>query len=632
MAESGHAPASAFDQAAAALERGRFVDAEAHCRAILDAEPNHFDAVNLLAIAHFSRGAHGDALASFERALAIRPDHADTLCNRGKALGDLKRFEEALASYEAALAIRPRDAEALFSCALILKERSRFDAALTYLDKVLAIAPQHGDALNVRGNTLKALGRFADALASYDRALVVRPGFAEALSNRGVVLHEMKRFAEALASYDRAIAARPDYVEALSNRGATLQALRRFAEALASYDRALAVKPDHAEALYNRGHTLLELGRLDEALASYDGALAGRPDYAEAFSNRGYVLHKMKRFDEALASYDRALAVQPDFADARHNEALCRLLVGDFGRGWEQYEARWETAQLAAMKRNFPQPRWRGSHDLAGKTILLHAEQGLGDTIQFCRYVPCVAERGGRVVLEVQRPLHVLMRTLAGAAQIVSTGDPLPDFDVHCPLLSLPLAFGTDIETIPSATPYLYAPSSAVMDWERRLGAKRGPRIGLAWAGNPGHKNDQNRSIGLGPFMPLLDIDATFVSLQKDVRAADAAVLNGRRDLVHFGDALANFSDTAALMSTLDLVISVDTSVAHLAGALGKPVWVLLPFVPDWRWLLDRETSPWYPTARLFRQDGTRTWDTAIARVHEALGDFVQQPAGKLTG
>jgi hypothetical protein len=292
------------------------------------------------------------------------------------------------------------------------------------------------------------------------------------------------------------------------------------------------------------------------------------------------------------------------------------LLVGDFGRGWEQYEARWDTTQLAAMKRNFPQPRWRGSHDLAGKTILLHAEQGLGDTIQFCRYVPDVAERGGRVVLEVQRPLHALMRTLAGAAEVISRGDPLPAFDLHCPLLSLPLAFGTTLKTVPSATPYLRASSSAAADWDARLGEKRRPRIGLAWSGSYG--NDPSRSIGLAPLLSLLEIDATFVSLQKDVRAADAGVLRGRRDLIHFGDALTNFSDTAALVSTLDLVISVDTSVAHLAGALGKPVWVLLPFVPDWRWLLDRETSPWYPTARLFREDGTRTWDTAIARVQHA--------------
>jgi len=247
-----------------------------------------------------------------------------------------------------------------------------------------------------------------------------------------------------------------------------------------------------------------------------------------------------------------------------------------------------------------------------------------GDTIQFCRYVPLIAARGARVVLEVLTPLAELMTTLTGTSQIVCRNDPLPDFDIHCPLLSLPLAFGTRLETIPSAVPYLRASSQGAMTWDTRLGPKRRPRIGLAWSGERLHPGDLNRSIPLSALLSLLDIDATFVSLQKVVRAEDAMVLKTRGDLRHFGDALKNFSDTAALISNLDLVISIDTSVAHLAGALAKPVWVLLPFIPDWRWLHDRADSPWYPTARLFRQDNTRAWDNVIVRVHAALGEFVQ--------
>ncbi len=461
-------------------------------------------------------------------------------------------------------------------------------------------------------------------MSSYDRALALRPDYAEALSNRGVTLKELKRFEEALASYDRALTVRPDYAEALSNRGATLHELTRFEEALASYDRALTLRPNYAEALSNRGIALKELKRFEEALASYDRALTLRPDYAEALSNRGWTLHELKRFEEALASYDRALALRPDYADAHYNEALCRLLMGDFNRGWEKSEWRWETRAAGNQKRNFAQPQWLGSDEIIGKTILLHAEQGLGDTIQFCRYVPLVAERAARVILEVQKPLHELMSTLPGTAQIVSRGDPLPDFDIHCPLLSLPLAFGTRLETVPSQTPYLRASSHAVMNWNARLGPKSRPRIGLAWSGRLMHKNDRNRSIGLSALLPLLDFDATYVSLQQDVRASDMAVLHERSGLLHFGDELKTFSDTAALMSNLDLIISVDTSVAHLAGALAKPVWILLPFIPDWRWLLDRDDSPWYPTARLFRQDDTREWDNVIARVHAALHDFVR--------
>ena len=410
------------------------------------------------------------------------------------------------------------------------------------------------------------------------------------------------------------------------NRGNALHELKRFEEALASYDRALALRPDYVEALANRGVTLHELKRFEEALASYDRALAVRPDYAEAFVNRGVTLHELKRFEEALASYDRAIALRPDYAQAHYNEAVCRMLIGDFDRGWQKLEWGWETEQLKNLKRKFSQPLWLGSDEIAGKTILLHGVHGFGDTIQFCRYVPLVVERGARVILEVQEPLRELMGTLPGAAQIVSRGEPLPDFDLHCPLLSLPLAFGTRPATIPSQTPYLRASPRAVTDWNARLGPRHRPRIGLAWSGRPEHNNDHNRSMRLSTLLsPLAGFDATYVSLQPEVRADDAPVLQGRGDILHFGEDLKTYADTAALIANLDLVISVDTSVAHLAGALAKPVWILLPFIPDWRWLLDRDDSPWYPTARLFRQDETRGWDSVMARVHAALDEYLRR-------
>lgn len=293
-------------------------------------------------------------------------------------------------------------------------------------------------------------------------------------------------------------------------------------------------------------------------------------------------------------------------------------------RGWTEYEWRWKKPSLARLKRNFPQPLWLGGDNISGKTILLHSEQGFGDTIQFCRNVPLVAARGARVVLEVETPLQRLMATLAGAAHVVTKGGPLPDFDLKCPLLSLPLAFGTKLETIPSSGPYLRAPIQNLAEWETRLGEKRRPRIGLAWSGSAAHERDAERSISLAALLPLLNIDAAFVSLQKDVRPAEAAVLDQCGDMLHFGDTISDFADTAALISTLDLVISVDTSIAHLAGALGSPVWVLLSYIPDWRWLLDRDSSPWYPTARLFRQNDTRMWDSVIMRVREAALKFVE--------
>ena len=302
------------------------------------------------------------------------------------------------------------------------------------------------------------------------------------------------------------------------------------------------------------------------------------------------------------------------------------MLLGDFERGWPNLEWAWIAARQRSAKRSFSQPQLFGSHELEGKTVLLHAEQGFGDMIQFCRYVPLLAERGARVILEVYEPLRALMSTLPGVAQIVSTGKPLPDFDMHCPMMSLPLALAAESTTILSQTPYLRASPQAVMDWNGRLGPRHRPRIGLAWSGLPAHDNDHNRSMRLSAFLPpLAGFNATYVSLQREVRDVDAPMLQDRSDVLHFGDELKTYADTAALIANLDLVISVDTSVAHLAGALAKPVWILLPFIPDWRWLLDREDSPWYPTARLFRQDETRGWDNVMARVRAALDEYLRR-------
>jgi len=415
------------------------------------------------------------------------------------------------------------------------------------------------------------------------------------------------RYDEALRDFERALASEPDNAEALTNRGVVLHDLAR------SYRAA-----DHERAIDEPGVTLQKLRRIEQALASHDAALASRPDYPEALANRGVALYDLKRFDEALASYDQAIALRPDFADAHFLKGLASLVTGDFERGWIEYEWRRKAPSLKNTKRDFTQPRWLGGEDIAGKTILLHSEQGFGDSIQFCRYVPLVEARGARVVMEVQEPLFELMTDLAGAAQIISSGDPLPDFDFHCPFPSLPLAFETRLDTIPANVPYLSVPEQAAEDWRDLLGEKRALRVGLAWAGNAKHVRDQERSMQLCDLLPLFGIGAAFVRLQKDIRAADAEMLENC-GMLRFGDEPTDFSDTAALISQLDLVISVDTSVAHLAGALGKPVWILLTHAPDWRWLLDRHDSPWYPTARLFRQQETREWRSVATQVRQAL-------------
>ena len=640
-------------EAFALHQAGRLAEAEQTYNRILATQPDHFDSLHLLGIVFHQRGEHAqalrhidlaleinpnnipalnsrgialrelkrfeDALASYDRALKLLPDYAEALFGRGNVLQELRRFEEALASYDRAVAARPDYVQAHANRGAILNGLERFEEALASYDRAVAIHPDFADAHANRANVLHALKRFDEAMASHDRALALRPDLAEAHTNRGSTLHELKWFDEALASHDRALALRPDYTEAHYNRGNALHKLIRFAEALASYERALALRPDCVEALANRGVALHCLNRFEEALASHDRALAVRPDYAKAFVDKGDTLCELRRFEEALASYDRAIALRPDDVDAHCHEGMCRMLLGDFERGWPKLEWAWIAARQRSAKRSFSQPQLFGSDELKGKTVLLHAEQGYGDVIQFCRYVPHVADQGARVIFEVYEPLRELMGSLSGVAQIAASGEPVPDFDMHCPLLSLPLALGAGSATIVSQTPYLRASPQAVMDWNERLGPRHRPRIGLAWSGRPSHDNDHNRSMRLRTFLPpLAGCDATFVSLLQEVRADDAPVLQAS-DVLDFSKELKTYADTAALIASLDLVISVDTSVAHLAGALAKPLWVLLPFTPDWRWQLDRDDSPWYPTARLFRQDATREWDSVMARVRTAL-------------
>lgn len=607
-------------------QAGRLADAERLYRQILAAQPDHSDSLHLLGVISYQRGDYAQALDQIDIALEKNPQNSLVWNQRGLALHRLKRFADALGSYDRALTLWPDHPEALCNRGVALHDLKRFEAALASYDRALAVRPHYAEAFRYRGAALIELKRVDEALASFDRALAIQPDYADALISRGELLMELKRYDEALVSYDRALALALDSAELHYNRGNALRALKQFDQALASFELALARRPDYAWAHSCRGIALHELGRYEEALASQERALALEPDSAITHSNRGVALYHLRRLDEAIASLERALALQPDLAEAHFAEAHYRQLTGDLARGWEKAEWRWQVEPLkSSKKRSMAQPQWSGAQDIAGKTVLLHSADGFGDAIQFCRYAPHVAARGARVILEVLKPQQELMRSLAGVTQILARGEPLPDYDLQCTLLSLPLAFSTRLETIPAETPYLRAAVSGVEAWNARLGPRSRPRIGIAWSGNPVHHNDRNRSIGLRTFLPLLaGVDATFVSLHREVRAVDAAVLQERNDIVHFGEQLKDYADTAALMANLDLIVAVDTSVAHLAGALAKPVWILLPFMPDCRWLLDRDDSPWYPTARLFRQDATRAWDGVIARVRSALRDYLR--------
>jgi tetratricopeptide (TPR) repeat protein len=562
------------------------------------------------------------ALDSYDQALKVRPDYAEAHSNRGTVLHALNRLDAALESYDQALKIRPDYAEAHNNRGITLQALNKLHEALDSYDRALKLRPNYPEAFNNRGVTLLALNRPNEALDSYDRALKLRPNYADAYNNRGIALHDLQRMDEALENCERAIQINPDYADAYSNRGIVLHELNRMEEALDSYARALQIKPNYAEACLNRGNTLQELMRLDEALASYEQALKIRPRYVEAYGNRGSTLQKLKRLDEALDSYKRALEIQPDYPDAHWNLSLCRLLMGDFSLGWTDYEWRWRVKAPTSPLRGFKEPLWLGKASLQGKTILLHSEQGLGDTLQFCRYAKWVRDLGAHVVMEVQKPLLGLLQKLDGVARLIGRGDALPPFDYHCPLLSLPLAFGTDLNTIPAVAGPIAGDPAKVAGWRARLGERTKPRIGLVWSGSTIHKNDRNRSVALHDVVRHLPQDWQYVSLQKEVRESDQAALNSQANLLHVGEHLNDFTDTAALCSLMDVVVSVDTSVAHLAGTLGKPVWILLPFIPDWRWLLEREDSPWYPSARLFRQPAIGDWDSVLAHVGKALRQY----------
>ena len=462
-------------------------------------------------------------------------------------------------------------------------------------------------------------GRLAEAERIYQRVLEVDPNNPDALHLLGVIAHQVGKNEISLQLIEKAIRYNPSNPYFLNNRGNALQALKRYGEALASYDKALTIRADYADALNNRGNSLQGLKRFEEALASYDKALTINPDFAEALGNRGLALQELKRFEEALASYRKALTIEPDYVPAHWNESLCRLLIGDFERGWEKYEWRWKCDHVLPATRNFSQPLWLGKEDITGKTILLHAEQGLGDTIQFARYAQAVAQKCAKVILEVEPTLRSLLSEISGAYKVLSRGEPLPEFDFHCPLFSLPLAFNTRPETIPATIPYLRARAAVVKRWEDNLGKRNAPRVGIVWSGLSANVNDHKRSIALSRLAGLAGPSVRLVSLQNEVRTEDEKALATNKQILHFGSELADFSDTAALVSLMDLVVSVDTSVAHLAGALGKPVWILLPFAPDWRWMVDREDSPWYPTARLFRQPKIGDWDSVIHKVRQEL-------------
>jgi hypothetical protein len=575
-----------LQQALALHQGGQLIQAQALYDQVLRLQPKNFDALYLSSLVAVQSRNPARAVELINQALEINPGHAEAHVSKGNALRKLGQFESALFSY----------------------------------DKAIELQPQHAESHFNRGIALKELGKYEQAISSYDQAISLNPGFVASYANRGVALAALNRHEAAVASFDHAnrLETRIAYIHL--HRGISLHALGQYQAAADSYQKAIALDPGSAEAHHNLGISLIKLRQHEAAIASIERAIDLKPEFADAHVNRALALHETRQHQAAMAGYNQAIALQPNLRIAHRNLGHLYLLLGDYEKGWGKFEWRLRGDEGKVNRRTFSQPLWLGRESLAGKTILLHCEQGLGDTIQFCRYAKLVSDLGARVILEIQRPLANLLASLDGVAVLVTKGSVLPPFQFHCPLMSLPLVFKTRIDSIPAASGYLKANTGKVAAWRTRLGTQTRPRIGLVWSGNPLQENNPNRSIPLADFFGLLHGDFEYVCLQKDVTEADRNLLFAHPEIRRFE--LDDFSETAALCELLDLVISVDTSVAHLTGALGRPVWIPLAFNADWRYLLERIDSPWYASARLYREDRLKGWKEVITSIHNDLIRF----------
>jgi tetratricopeptide (TPR) repeat protein len=577
----------ALDLAILHHQSGNLREAEKGYREILSLNPDHADALNLLGVISMQAGRLNEAVDLISRAIAINSGFGDYYCNLSEAHRRLGHLDRAVALARRAIEINPQMPEAFINL----------------------------------GAALSEIGRNKDAIAAYRKVTELSPHHPTALRNLGSALRRDGQLDEAITVLNRAIELKPHFVEAYIELGNAFSDQRNFVRAVECYRRATQCDPKSAEAHCNLGNSLAALDRFDEALSAYQTAIELKPDFALAHTNLGKVLPYKGEFQAAVRALEKAVQVNPQSSFAHQALAVELLRLGDFRRGLPEYEWRREplSAVLSKTPNSGPQ-RWDGS-DIRGRTIFIHGEQGFGDNLQFVRYVPMIAKLGGRVILGCRPELRRLFEGCLDVDKVISDGDPFPKFDCHCPMASLPLAFATELETIPASVPYLKADPGLIQAWANVLGPRDGLlRVGLAWAGNPDFEDDRRRSLTLAQLNPLADAHkAVFCSLQKGQPALQLAAAPRQLKLIDLGSELTDFADTAAAMYSLDLIITTDTSIAHLAGALGLRVWVMLPFVPAWRWLIDREDSPWYPTMRLFRQRTSGDWAEVIDRVAKSL-------------
>ncbi len=643
-------------RAMALHQSGKLAEAERLYREILAAEPNRFEAVHFLgvlcaqqgrladaealmarslklnatvpdAFVNYARILAGmnrpdDAMRNCDRALALNPRNPAALIIRGNALRALSRPGEALADLRNALSLDPRNPVAQIAHGEVLRALKRPAEALASYQQAVMLAPGNADAWHVRGLVLGELGRKDEAAASHQRAVAIKPDFAEAWRSLAMVLFDLRRHREVLDATEKALATKPDAADVWCCRGAALHSLARHEEAFACYEKALTIRPGFADALYNRGNALHELERFDEALIAFEQALAVDPNHVDTLFARGTTLHEQQRLGDALASFAKAAALAPARPDIQWNESAALLAIGEFKRGFAKHEWRWQVSEHLSRKPMVRAADWRGE-DLRGRRLLVFTEQGMGDVIQFARYLPMLRDRGADVTFHCDARLVRLLAPLTKGIRVTSQLAMGEAYDFRCGVLDLPHGFGTDRDSIPAAVPYLAAEPERVAHWRNQIGTA-GFKVGIVWQGNPQGKVDHGRSIPLEHYVPLTCLPGVrIISLQKHHGLDQIARLPAGTAIENLGPSLDNgpdwYVDAAAAMMALDLIVTSDTSMAHLAGALGRPTFVALKFVPDWRWMLDRDDSPWYPTMRLFRQPRRGDWSAVFAAIEREL-------------
>jgi tetratricopeptide (TPR) repeat protein len=646
----------ALETASAEHRAGRLDSAQRIYEQILQYQPTHLDTLVAAARLNHQLGRVEHAIEYMRRAVAVAPDRTDILANLGMLQAMTERFDEALPTLRRALALNPKLPEVHNNLGNVLRQKGDLPGAIAAYQTALHHAPNYVDAqvnlgialvsandpqaaipvlqraagmapenIDVRvnlGEALRREGRNAEAIPLFQAAMAKRPNEAEIPALLGQALIGVGDVRGAIEAYQRAVSLNPNHAEALSYMSVAYAIANDLDAAYQAAGRAVQIKPTSGEVQNNWGHILQKLGRADEAIAAYRESLKLTPHYPEPQNNIASTLWDTGKFEEALAEMHKASAMSPGHAAIDANLGMMMLTLGDFENGWRVYEARLEVIP-GVLDKQTAKPRWDGS-DPAGKTIVLESEQGFGDSIQFARYVPMLAARGARVIVQCQPHLKRLLQTVAGVGQIVLADEPLPQFDAYARMLSLPGLFNTDLATIPASVPYVSADPLRVVEFRERLAAEPpGFKVGIAWAGNPVHGNDRDRSIAMQALAPLALVPGIrFFSLQKGEASRQAQLPLGDATVIDWTNDLTDFADTAALVQNLDLVISIDSAVAHLAGALAAKTWVLVQYVPDWRWLLNRTDSPWYPTMRLFRQSIKGSWNEPIAQMAEGLRDL----------